>query len=288
MVNFNIGESHARAKSHVIQSALHGGAPLRMLLLMRIGNMSSDRLHIMRRCSPCHLRGNVRGIQSHFLIKHCILIGIQLPPVRGRRLPVFIAGGKGASFNPLFGGGIGSNQPRSRPRLNGHITNAHATRHIKGANGIARIFNHMPRAARRANRANDGKNNVFCRHAIGARPRHRDTHIARASRPQRLGGKHMLHLRCADAKRQCPKRTVRGSMRIPANNRHARLGESLLGTNHMNNAAPRIIHVKIANIILLAIMAQCLHLQTRLIILNDSFLAKERGNIVVSHCECCL
>jgi hypothetical protein len=53
----------------------------------------------------------------------------------------------------------------------------------------------------------------------------------------------MLHLAGANAKRQGPKRAVRGGMAIAADDGHARLGDPQFRADHMHDALLAVVDV---------------------------------------------
>ena len=57
----------------------------------------------------------------------------------------------------------------------------------------------------------------------------------------------MFNFRCANAKSQGTKGTMRCSVRIAAYDCHTGQGKSLFWANHMDNALPLVIHSKIGH-----------------------------------------
>ena len=69
-----------------------------------------------------------------------------------------------------------------------------------------------------------------------------DRHRARPRLRQRLGGEHVLDLAGADAERQRAERAVGRRVAVAAHDRHARLGEPLLGADDVHDALARVAH----------------------------------------------
>src|SRR5688572_24128716 len=70
----------------------------------------------------------------------------------------------------------------------------------------------------------------------------------------------MLDFARADAKRKRTERAVGARVTIATDNRHARLRQTKLGTNHVNDTLLRRVNIKELNAKLLAVSAQCFDL----------------------------
>ena len=90
-----------------------------------------------------------------------------------------------------------------------------------------------------------------------------DRHRARPHLRQRLRGEHVLDLARADAERERAERAVRRRVAVAAHDRHARLGEALLGTDHVHDALAGIAHRVAADAELLAVAREHVHLLRR-------------------------
>ena len=88
----------------------------------------------------------------------------------------------------------------------------------------------------------------------------RDTHPLRPRLRQRLGGQHVLDLAGADTERQSPERAVGGGVAVAADHRHAGQGATLLGSDDVHDALPRIAHREVDDAELLGVLAQHLDL----------------------------
>ena len=69
-----------------------------------------------------------------------------------------------------------------------------------------------------------------------------DGHPAGPRLGQRLGGEDVLHLAGADAEGQRAEGAVGGGVGVAAHDGHARLGEALLGPDHVHDALARVAH----------------------------------------------
>ncbi len=73
----------------------------------------------------------------------------------------------------------------------------------------------------------------------------------------------MLHFARADPKCQRSKRSVCRGMRVPANDRHSRLGVALLGSDDVNNPLVAVIQIVEPNAELFAVVSKRIHLLLR-------------------------
>src|SRR4029079_1628020 len=80
---------------------------------------------------------------------------------------------------------------------------------------------------------------------------------------KRLGGEHMLDLRCADAHRQRAERAMRRGMAVTTHHRHAGLSQSQLWPDDVHDALFDVTHRMQSNAELFAIASQRLDLSTR-------------------------
>jgi hypothetical protein len=97
----------------------------------------------------------------------------------------------------------------------------------------------------------------------GERAVHLDEHVLGLLLDQRLGGEHMLDLRSADAVRQRPEGAMGRGVAVAADHGHARQGRTLFRSDDMNNAVTDVVHLEFSDAVLVAIVVEGLHLQTR-------------------------
>ena len=93
--------------------------------------------------------------------------------------------------------------------------------------------------------AADVKDNVLGGDALAQLPVNSDEHILGLGLGQSGRGQNVLHLRRANAKGHRAERAVSRRVRIAADGRAARQGESLLGTDDVHDALPLVGHAKV-------------------------------------------
>ncbi|GAB3984464.1 hypothetical protein GCM10029978_094220 [Actinoallomurus acanthiterrae] len=121
----------------------------------------------------------------------------------------------------------------------------------------------MALAAARADLRDDRQDEVLGGHAVRQLAVDRDGHHLRLALWQRLGGEDVLDLARADAERQRPERSVRGGVRVAADDRHARLGQAQLRADDVHDALTGVAHRVQADAELRAVLAQRLDLGAR-------------------------
>ena len=98
----------------------------------------------------------------------------------------------------------------------------------------------MPGTARCGNFRNDIKDNVLRRHAHLALAVYGNAHRLGFGLQDTLRGENHLYLRRTDAECDGAEGAVRRGMAVTADDRHARLGKSLLRADNMYNTVPGI------------------------------------------------
>ena len=98
----------------------------------------------------------------------------------------------------------------------------------------------MPGTARCGNFRNDIKDNVLRRHARLALAVYGNAHRLGFRLQNALRSEHHFDLRGPDTESHSTEGTVRRGMAVTADDRHARLGKSLLRADNMYNTVPGI------------------------------------------------
>ena len=146
----------------------------------------------------------------------------------------------------------------------------------------------MPRAARRADHADNMQDQILGGDAGRKIAFHAHFHRLRALQQQRLRGEHVLHLAGADAKGQRAHATMRGGMRIAADDRGAGQREALFRPDDVHDALFARGRAEIANAEILNVLFQRGELLRALRILDRQALARRiqpRGgrHVVIGH-----
>ncbi|SPU59506.1 Uncharacterised protein [Brucella melitensis] len=178
---------------------------------------------------------------------------------------------------------VGSDKTGTRAALDRHVADRHAAFHRQRANGFARIFDDIAGAACRADLANDRQNNILGGHARRQLAVNAHQHILGFFLDQRLGGEHMLHLRCADAMCKRTESAVGGSVAVTANDGHARQGEALLWPDDMHDALALVAFGIIFDAEIGGIPGQCLDLDAAFLVLDAIDAVGRRRNVMVHH-----
>ena len=106
----------------------------------------------------------------------------------------------------------------------------------------AAVLDDVADAAAGADAADDGEDDVLGGDAGGQVAVDGDGHPPRAQLRERLGGQDVLHLARADAEGQRPEGAVGGGVGVAAHDRHAGLGEALLGADDVHDALAGVAH----------------------------------------------
>ncbi len=98
----------------------------------------------------------------------------------------------------------------------------------------------MAGAARGADLADDGEDDVLCGHAVRQLAVDVEAHVLRLGLDQRLRRQHVLDLGGADAVRERAERAVRRGVAVTADDGRAGQREALLGADDVDDALPRV------------------------------------------------
>ena len=109
----------------------------------------------------------------------------------------------------------------------------------KLSDALAGVLDGVSRRARDAYLADDAQNHVFGGYAEGQRALNANLHSLGLELAQRLGSQHVFDLRSADADGERPKRAVRRSMAVAADDDLTRLRQALLGPYDVDDALIR-------------------------------------------------
>ncbi len=179
-------------------------------------------------------------VEVHFPVELRAGVGGQLPPRRERALPVGPLRRAGTAAEIGVGRLIRRDHAGARSSLDGHVADGHALVHVERANGLAAILDDVARAARDADLADDGENQVLRRDARGQPSAHVDGERARLALQQALGRENVADLRRADAERERAERAMRARVTVPADDGLARLRDPELRADDVNDAALRM------------------------------------------------
>ena len=165
-----------------------------------------------------------------------VLVGVECPPPLDRLLPGSALGCPRPTFEIRERRVIRRDQPRLRTPLDRHVAHRHPAFHRQRPDRFPGVLDDVadpPSGAELADRAED--------HVLGgdpwrARAHELDLHRLRTQLGKRLGREHVLHLGRADPESERAERAMRRGVRVAADDRHAGLGQSQLGPDHVHDA----------------------------------------------------
>jgi hypothetical protein len=135
--------------------------------------------------------------------------------------------------------------------------------HRERADCIAAVLEHRADPAAGTDAGDDREHHVFGGHAVGEIAVHGDRHRAGFHLREGLRREHVLDLAGTDTERQRAERTVRRRVAVAAHDRHPRLREPLLGSDHVHDPLAGIAHRVAADAELFAVTRQRLDLLGR-------------------------
>ncbi len=235
-IHTNFFHGSPRHQIHVLKRS-QGGCPVVFVdKICGMGNLAAQRDTLARVCPPGHKRLQCGGIEKDFGVEDGILVGVQGRPIFHGLFPRCPFRGVGATLHVVKGDVIRCDDARSGPGLNGHIANRHTTLHAEAADSAPAVFEHVPLPAAGADFGDDGQNNVFGAHSGPQITLHRDAHGFEPLERQRLGGKDVLDLACANTECHRSKSAMGGRMGVTTHHGHSGLGQPQLGSHNVDDA----------------------------------------------------
>ena len=255
-VNGDLGDGGAGLQVHVGKGS-DGGVPLQGVVeLLRMGYMIGYGRGLSGIGSPRHIRLQIPCVDAHLGVECGAGIGGERTPLRQRLIPSGAPGGVGASLQVGERGLVGGDHPRPGARLDGHVAHRHPPFHGEPLYGRAPVFDHMTLPAGGAYAGDDPQDDVLGGHPGGQVPVDGDGHGAGLGLGKGLGGEDMFHFGGADPERQGAERPMGRGVGVAADDGHARLGHSLFGADHMNDALAGVIQSVQGDAELLAVVNQ--------------------------------
>ena len=270
-------------KPHVLQRADDSLALNEILFLRRIRHRALYTNHHLRRRTPAHLRLNGGTIKLNHFVEHRIIVAVERAPVFNRLVPGLAPGRKRTTFDILDGGVIHCHHTHPGTGFDGHITNGHPAFHAQITDRLATKLNGIAGTTSGADLADDRQNHILAGHTRAQLAVHLYQHVLHLLLDQALGRQNMLHFRRADTMSQTAKSAVSRSMRITADNAHARQRRTLLRPNHVHDALALILDLELENPEFVTVLVQRLHLSAGHRIHNavDTFVTIRGRNVMI-------
>ena len=166
------------------------------------------------------------------------------------------------------------------PRFDRHVADGHPLFHGQGSNRLAGVLDAIARAAVRGELTDEIQDQILGRDARRQFAIDANLHRLGQRLQQGLRGQHMFDFAGADAKGQRPERAVRGRVAVAADDRHAGLGQSQLGSDHVYDSLLAVPQVVQFDAEFLAVFAQRVDLLLRNHIQNWQR-AVGRGDVMI-------
>jgi hypothetical protein len=241
-VHLDLAQRRTGRQAHVGQRLLDVAPLVLVGEFGRVGHDAGDRQALAGVGAPGDVGGQRRGVDVHLAVEDGVLVGAQRRPVLDGGVPVRTLRGVRAALQEVERGLVGGDQPRLGAGLDRHVADRHPGFHGQLLDGAAPVFDDVALTAARADLGDDGEDDVLRRDAGRQFTVDRDGHLLGLVLRQRLRGQHVLDLAGPDAERQRTERPVRGGVAVAADDRHARLGQPELRTDHVHDPLVPVAH----------------------------------------------
>ena len=206
----------------------------RFTIVRRDGFADTDRLTWVD--APGHRGFDRRCIDHHVVVVLRVGVTRERCPPGNSAVPRVAGRGIAPTLQERERGVVRVHVTRARTTFDRHVADRHALVDRHAVDGRAAVFVRVADAAVDAESTDDGEDHVLRVNARLQRAIDVDAAHLQGVERQALRRQHVADLRRADAECKGAQRTVRGRVAIAARDRHPRLRESHLGTNHVNNA----------------------------------------------------
>ncbi len=279
-VELDVGHLRVRLQAHVVERAHHGGAAILLGDLGRIGRHAVDGRHHLGAGAPGDGRRQISGVEPDVRVEVRAIVRPERLPVFHRLIPLRARRRLRPALEIRERLLVRRHETGPRAALDRHVADRHAAFHRHGADRLAVVLDDVAGAARRADLADDGENDVLRTDALARAAVDRDAHVLGLALQQRLRRQHVLDLRRADAVRQRAERAVRRRVAVAAHDRGARQREALLGPDHVHDALPPVELVIVLDAEILDVLRQRLDLQPRFRLLDAVAAIRSRDVVI--------
>ena len=166
----------------------------------------------------------------------CAPSSVQRLPIFHRRIPVCAFRRLRTAFEEFVGLLIRRDHAGARAAFDRHVADRHTAFHRQLADRLTREFNGVAGAARSADLADDGEDNIFRGDARRQRAIDLHQHVLGFFLNQRLRRQHMFDFGRADAVSERTECAMRRSVAIAAHDGRARQGEALFRPDDVDDA----------------------------------------------------
>ena len=187
-------------------------------------------------------RLDIGCIKQDFFIKHGVITALQRFPISDGFIPFFTHRSVFTSLEISKGCFVGSDHPSACSHFDRQVAQGQAAFHRQAADSRTSIFYEIAGGAAGRYFRHDIESDILCRHPFSQIAFHTDAHGFRFCLQDALRSHHHLHFAGSDTEGNRSDRSVRGSMRVAANDSHSRQGQTAFRAYHMDDAVPFIHH----------------------------------------------
>ena len=243
-------------QSHVGQRALGGAALVFVGDLGRHRHVAGHRGDLLRAGAPGHDRRQLRRVEFDLAVEVRAVIGRQRLPIAPRVVPQLALRRLGPILDVRVGLLVRRDEAGLGAGLDRHVADRHAAFHRERADRFAGVFDRVAGAARGADLADDGEDDVLGGDVRRQLAVDRHAHVLRLDLHQRLRRQHVLDLGGADAIGQRAERAVGRGVAVAADQRHAGQRKALFRADDVADALTDIELVVVFEIEQLGVLGQ--------------------------------
>ena len=201
-----------------------------------------DRDGVFERRPPGRHRHDGRAVDRHLAIEARAGVGRERPPIGERRVPIASLRRPGATGEIGERRRIRRDKPGARAHLDRHVADRQPLLDGQGFDRRAGVFDQQAGAAADAEPGDDRQDEILCGRACREPAVDGDPHRLRRGLPQHLRRHRMRRFGGADTEGERTERAVRRGMQVAADDHQPRMGNSLLGSDDVQDSLAFVHH----------------------------------------------
>lgn len=271
LVNLNVLHAGTSLETHVLEGALAAGLAGFVLEVVGTGDNAGDGHDILRRRTPGDGGDDVFSLDEDLLVEHSALVGPQIGPVLDGALPLgrVELGGQRTALEVLESDLVRGDHAGTGASLNGHVAHRHTSLHAQTADDRTAVLDDCTGTTGSADDTDNVEDNILAGDTGRQLTVDVDAHVLALLGEEGLGREDVLDLASSDTEGEGSKGTVGGGVAVTADDGGAGEGETLLGTDDVDDTLTLVVHAKVRQIEVLDVLLEGGDLETGVVLLDE-------------------
>lgn len=271
LVDRDVLHGGAGGQAHVFKSALAGELAVLILEVIGAGNDAVDGDDILGGGTPGDGGDDVLAVDDDGLVVDGIFVrGEAGPEVDGPGpFGAVDLGSERTALQVVEGDLIGSDHTSTGTSFDGHVAHGHTGLHTQAANDGTTELDNGTGTSGGTNDTDDVEDDILTGDTGGQLAIDLDAHVLAATGDEGLSGENVLDLTGTDTEGKGTKGTVCRGVTVTADDGGTGEGETLLGTDDVDNTLTLIAHAKVCETEVLDVLFEGAALQTGVVLFDE-------------------